>query len=174
DEPGIRDGLAAWFRLQGLEVATAGDVASALERLPAARVVVTDWRLPDGDALAILAAARVPVVVVSGHPGEVDESRAALVLRKPVAPRALHEHVAALLDRGDARPAPRLRRDVAARFEAFRRLVAAAHARDDGPFVVLCGHLPPEVPPEARAALAELGGDLRLVRTRDATRVTLR
>jgi len=96
DEPGIREGLAALLRLRGHEVHTAADVASATElaRAHDFDLVLTDWRLPDGNALPLFDEGEAPVVVISGHPEEVVVSpRVLAVLQKPLMPDRLFELV---------------------------------------------------------------------------------
>ena len=92
DEDGIRDGLAALLRLRGHEVRTAADRRSALAMLhdQTFDVLLTDWRLPDGDAADLIATATCPVVAASGHPEEVrGGDRLFAVLQKPIAPARL-------------------------------------------------------------------------------------
>lgn len=162
DEAGIREGLAALLRLKGHEVHPAGDVAAALALLAEQdfELVITDWRLPDGTAAAVLAAASCPVVAISGHPAEVDRTpNLRTVLAKPVAPAEL---LALLAAAAPPAPAPaELPLDV-------QDLVAAAEAllgsrpqlQDDGTFLRLRAPLPGAgVPPALRA----LGGDLRVL-----------
>ncbi|MBK8101575.1 MAG: response regulator [Planctomycetes bacterium] len=166
DEPGIREGLAMLLRRRGHEVHTAADVAGGLtalrERQP--DVVITDWRLPDGDAAAIVAGSSCPVLVASGHPDEVGRHAALRqVLTKPVAPaRLLHllDELAAERPVVPSRPAAadRLPRDVAAVIAELRTAAQDDfEVTDDGTFVTVRGRLPsPSIGAWARA-----GGDLR-------------
>src|SRR5580765_956645 len=92
DEDGIRLGLAALLRLRGHEVLTAADCAGALALLagPPFDLLLTDWRLPDGDAGPLIARARCPVVAASGHPEEVRGGEELFaVLGKPILPAKL-------------------------------------------------------------------------------------
>ena len=70
DEPGIREGLAMLLRRRGFEVVTAADCAAAQACLDEQSfdVVVTDWRLPDGVALAFLRDCEVPAIAVPANP----------------------------------------------------------------------------------------------------------
>jgi CheY-like chemotaxis protein len=100
DEEGIRDGLASFLRHHGHDVYTAASVAEGAALLAAHTfaVMVTDWRLTDGNAqplLAQAAARALPALVITGCPEEI-AAGAARVLRKPVPPDALLAHIAAL------------------------------------------------------------------------------
>jgi CheY-like chemotaxis protein len=168
DEPGIREGLAAFLRLRGHEVRTAGDCAAAGTLLAAQdfELLCTDWRLPDGTAGPLLQAAACPVVVISGYPEEVVRApNLREVLGKPVAPARLAAVVQAIA----APPPPPadavlddlpgdVRRVVGAALAVID--AAAAEVTDDGAFVTLCApwpgdHLLPE--------FTDLGGDLRVL-----------
>jgi CheY-like chemotaxis protein len=167
DEPGIREGLAAFLRLRGHEVRTAGDRASALRLLAEQEfeLVCTDWRLPDGTGEPLLRAAACPVIVISGYPEEVCTApNLHTVLGKPVAPAALVAVVQAL----GAAPPPAdaslddLPCDVRRALGAALGIVdtQAAEITDDGAFVTLRApwpgdHLLPE--------FSGLGGDLRVL-----------
>lgn len=98
DELGIREGLASFLRLKGVEVCTAGRCDEALSLLAGERfdVVLTDWHLEDGVAAAIVDRSTAPVVVVSGYPEEVAGGpQLARVLSKPVAPAAMLDELRA-------------------------------------------------------------------------------
>jgi DNA-binding response OmpR family regulator len=110
------DFLATYERLlrrQGYEVMTATSRAAGLAAVAAERLdlVISDLRLPDGDGLDVVRAARgvpdpPPVIVVTGYPS--DETRRAATaagatafFAKPFAAAGLLEAVRASLD-GDA------------------------------------------------------------------------
>ena len=98
DEVGIREGLATFLRLKGIEVRTAGRCDEALELLATHGfdAVLTDWHLEDGVAAPLLEASPVPVFVVSGYPEQVTAGpNLARVLSKPVAPAAMLEQLQA-------------------------------------------------------------------------------
>ena len=157
DEPGLRDGLAAWLRRQGLEVRTAPDCAGARAALAAGEafdVVVTDWRLPDGLASSFLAGVGVPVLAVSGHPEEVVRVPAMrAVLGKPTAPRALLAAIHAAAGDPPAAPAgpapadlPVDVHDAIAAFVALLPAGAVPEIADDGTFVAVEATVPPGTP----------------------------
>lgn len=171
DEPGIREGLAALLRRRGHEVSTAASVGAALAQLREQQfdVVITDWRLPDGIAEPVVAAARCPVIAASGHPEEVTRhANLAQVLTKPVGPTQLLECMAAV-----AAPAPAaaavaldplagLPIDTRSCIAAGLALLAAdgCELLDDGAFVTLRCPLPGD---HVLPALEQLGGDLRVL-----------
>ena len=116
DESGIREGLATLLRRRGLEVFTADDCRTAADgiRRHAPDVVVTDWRLPDGRAALFVGSCESPVVVISGHPEEVERGAAVReVLAKPVTPAHLIEVVTRCVAAPDSGQ-PSLSRDVQA------------------------------------------------------------
>jgi DNA-binding response OmpR family regulator len=166
DEPGIREGLAAWLRRQGLDVRTAADCAAARAALAEPfDVVVTDWRLPDGLAASFLGEVRVPVLAVSGHPEEVDASPAlCAVLTKPMAPSRLLAAIRAAVPGVPAGadtdvPVRALPGDVVAALDAFRAQLppdAGWQLADDGTFVVATA----TVAAAAARAVASADGDL--------------
>lgn len=179
DEPGIREGLGALLRLKGHEVRTAADVAAALALLRATPfdAVVTDWRLPDGDAAPLLEASPCPVVAMSGHPEEVMAAVAPFaVLGKPVAPAALLDVLVAAAAAGAAEPpAPfvpsRDAQEVLDRALALLGDPPAATIACDATFAVLRAPLADD---RVLAAVAELGGDLRVLAPEGAPEVELR
>jgi len=74
DEPAVRFAVADFLRGQGYEVAEAATLAAAQEAFTLAPpdAAVVDHRLPDGDALELLAwlrdaQAAVPVIILTGH-----------------------------------------------------------------------------------------------------------
>lgn len=177
DEPGIREGLAALLRRKGHEVHTAGDCAAAAARLAERSfdLVITDWRLPDGTAAAFVADCPCPVVAVSGHPEEVEVHAAVReVLTKPVSPARLLEVLALHAAPPPPPPAPRpLPADVQQVVAAALRELGAGEAdlEDDGTFVVLRAALTDD---SVLPALAELGGDLRVLAPGGKVRIELR
>ncbi|MEM7199173.1 MAG: response regulator [Planctomycetota bacterium] len=100
DEPGIREGLAAFLRIKGHIVRLAETCASGLA---AARdevfdAVITDWRLGDGTGDQVVRASDCPAVVMSGYPEEVTGlGDAVTVLRKPVTPATLLQQLEQLV-----------------------------------------------------------------------------
>jgi len=169
DEPGIREGLATLLRRKGHEVQTAGDCAAALAQLAERTfdLVITDWRLPDGTASRFIADCPCPVVAVSGHPEEVEVHACVReVLTKPVSPARLLELLAATAPATSDSAAGRvsdLPRDVAEVVSAAIAVLgcpAAVELEDDGAFVVLRAPLASDA---LLPALAELGGDLRVL-----------
>jgi CheY-like chemotaxis protein len=194
DEPGIREGLAAWLRRQGVDVRTAADCAQAREALATAAfdVVVTDWRLPDGLASSFLGAVAAPVLAVSGYPEEV-ERRAPLraVLTKPIAPSRLLAAIREAAPAGAAAPdgstaalapargaataatAASLPVDVQDALACFRATLPPATAcelDDDGTFV----HAAANVPAAVARGIASEHGDLQVRTEGDGARVVLR
>ena len=178
DEPGIREGLAALLRRKGHEIRTADDCASAAAAIEAETfdVVVTDWRLPDGNASRFVVDCPWPVVAVSGHPEEVEQHAAVrTVLQKPVSPSRLLAAIEAARETStdEVTTAP-LPSDVRRVLDAAQSAVPAgtvARVEDDGTFVVWSAELADDGP---IAALRELGGDLRVRRSPTTVRVELR
>jgi CheY-like chemotaxis protein len=146
DEEGIREGLAAILRLRGHVVRTADSCARAASALAdeSFDLIVSDWRLGDGDASTFLEGCDVPAIVSSGHVELVRGERptnVVEVLGKPVAPDALvailaqHDPRLVLTPQGGL-PSTRaesertdlagvaLPADTASRVELLRRLVA--------------------------------------------------
>jgi len=112
------DFLATYERLlrrQGYEVLMATSRAAGLAALDGEppHLVISDLRLPDGDGLDVVRAARaarepVPVIVVTGYPS--DETRraalaagAAIFLAKPFAAAALLATIRSIVDGAGAR-----------------------------------------------------------------------
>jgi CheY-like chemotaxis protein len=164
DEPGIREGFAALLRLRGHEVHTAADLAAADALLSAHDfdVLLSDWRLPDGDASVLLPKARCPVLVLSGHPDEVQRhERVVAVLAKPVMPDRLFEALASLVPTPRPKALPPLPRDAARVVaKALELLGPAAEVADDGVFVTVRGPCPSG---RLAEAFADLGGDVRVL-----------
>lgn len=104
DEEGIREGLASFLRHHGHTVATAQSCAGAQAALQAERfdVLVTDWRLTDGNAGPLLHSG-LPTIVITGCADEVPEASA--VLRKPILPGELLREL--VLRVPSLRPIPR-------------------------------------------------------------------
>ena len=112
------DFLASYERLlrrEGYEVATATSRATGLAALAGEppHLLISDLRLPDGDGLDVVRAARgardpVPVIVVTGHPSD-EVRRAALaagattLLAKPFAAAVLLAAVRSSVDGTGAR-----------------------------------------------------------------------
>jgi DNA-binding NtrC family response regulator len=102
DEAYVRDSLCAVLSDEGWEALPASGVAAALDVLSrrAVDVVVSDLRMPGGDAIELLerlgnGADRVPVIVVTGVGTLPDAVRAMKAgaydfLQKPIDPEALH------------------------------------------------------------------------------------
>ncbi|MEZ5966907.1 MAG: response regulator [Planctomycetota bacterium] len=103
DEEGIREGLASFLRHHGHVVHTAASCAAARAvcSSEALDVMVTDWRLDDGNARGLLDQ-RLPAIVITGCPEEIDAGHA-VVLRKPVLPAALLGEIDACVDRSTER-----------------------------------------------------------------------
>lgn len=102
DDPFILDSLFQLLQEEGYDVVRAGDVAEATRQLRAEGeldVILTDLKLPDGDAIQILTLARdlrpnVPAIVFSGvgtlrHAVDAMKAGALDFLSKPVDPDAL-------------------------------------------------------------------------------------
>lgn len=176
DEAGIREGLAALLRRRGHEVRTAADCAAATTALADDYdVLVTDWRLPDGVAGSFLAAARGPVIAVSGHPEEIGpEHRLAAILTKPVRPTELM----AAIDAAAQVALPKALEDaasdpVAVALAAFADSLpagSAARIYDDGVFATVVADLPDGEPPPSAPAT----GDFHLARHGGRWRVSWR
>lgn len=111
------DFLATYERLlrrEGFEVVTATSRAAGLAVLAAEApvLVISDLRLPDGDGLDVVRAARlaspVPVIVVTGYPSD-ETRRAALTagattfLAKPFAAAMLLAAIRSSLDGAEGR-----------------------------------------------------------------------
>ena len=78
DDPGVRFGIREFLEAKGLDVEEAGSCEEALEafRREPPDLVVSDYRLPDANALELLPRLRsidegVPVVILTGH-GSID------------------------------------------------------------------------------------------------------
>jgi two-component system response regulator PilR (NtrC family) len=113
DEPDIRELLEITLGRMQLEVATAGDFASAIRQLGSQRfdLVLTDMRLPDGDGLDLVEWIQghrpgVPVAVITAH-GNVEAAVRALKLgafdfiSKPLDLAALRKLITATLKLGE-------------------------------------------------------------------------
>ena len=112
------DFLATYERLlrrQGYEVLTATSRAAGLAALAGEplHLVISDLRLPDGDGLDVVRAARdarepAPVIVVTGYPSD-ETRRAALaagattLLAKPFAAAVLLASIRSIVDGAGAR-----------------------------------------------------------------------
>jgi DNA-binding NtrC family response regulator len=78
DEPGIRFGVQGFLGAHGFEVTCAEDCKSALDsfRSSAPDLVITDYMLPDGNALELMPRlkegdAPAPIIILTGH-GSID------------------------------------------------------------------------------------------------------
>ena len=96
DEPDIHDILAMVLRGEGYQVDVAETVAEGMAFLDRWRyaLVITDWRLPDGDGLRIADAAAgldAKTIVMSGYLFQVPGGRADRheTLMKPLRPREI-------------------------------------------------------------------------------------
>ena len=112
------DFLATYERLlrrQGYDVLTAKSRSAGLAALPGEplHLVISDLRLPDGDGLDVVRAARdarepAPVIVVTGYPSD-ETRRAALaagattLLAKPFAAAVLLASIRSIVDGAGAR-----------------------------------------------------------------------
>jgi len=180
DEPGIREGLAILLRRRGFEVHTAGDCATASEHLAnqVFDVVVTDWRLPDGFAATFAAGSPAPVLAVSGHPEEVEQTGSIChVMAKPVRPAELLDRIALCVEQQGptaeseaevplARDVQLVLDDVVAQLPADAEILC----HDDGTFIVLRARMPKRLQP----GLTHRGGDLRVVTTDGSCEIELR
>jgi DNA-binding NtrC family response regulator len=119
DESVVCDCIRLVLEADGLTVATAGDVASALQHqaLPACRLLICDLMLPDRSGIELVLAARaqrpgLPIVVITGyatttHNLQAIEAGADDFLPKPfdeeellrVVHRALAKHLAGSKER---------------------------------------------------------------------------
>jgi CheY-like chemotaxis protein len=172
DEPGIRDGLAAFLRLKGHSVRTAESLAAARRLLAAEAfdLIVADWHLGDGTAGDLLSASPLPAVVVSGFVGEIEPLPRWRVLEKPVAPEQLLQCLALAAPAATAEPRPPdpvqgLPADAADFLRLALHLAGDpgdAGVADDGEFVTLTATLVDQ--DEARLErLLALGGDQRVL-----------
>ena len=114
DEPDIRELLGITLGRMQIQVATAGDYASAIRQLGSERfdLVLTDMRLPDGDGLDLVEWIQdhrpgVPVAVITAH-GNVEAAVRALKLgafdfiSKPLDLVALRKLITATLKLGES------------------------------------------------------------------------
>jgi DNA-binding NtrC family response regulator len=112
DKESLRTMLEEMLRAEGWGVAGAGNGTEAIERLRAGEnvdLVLTDWRLPGSDGLAVLDAARsldatVPVIVMTAF-GSIETAVEAMkrgaedFITKPVDPELLRLLVARSIER---------------------------------------------------------------------------
>ncbi|MEM7612136.1 MAG: sigma-54 dependent transcriptional regulator [Pseudomonadota bacterium] len=116
DEPDIRDLLGMTVSAMDLETKTAGDIASAKEKLSKRRfdLCLTDMRLPDGDGLQLVQYIQqqypgLPVAVITAH-GSVEAAVNALksgafdFLSKPLDLNNLRGIISTALQLDDATP----------------------------------------------------------------------
>jgi DNA-binding response OmpR family regulator len=115
DEPMVRDVLERYLRLEGFEVATAGDGQQALERFAEDRphLVLLDLMLPRIDGLEVFrrmrAASTTPVIMLTARGEETDrvvglELGADDYVTKPFSPREVIARVRAVLRRTEGGP----------------------------------------------------------------------
>ena len=110
DEPGIRDGLAVVLRMRGHRVRVAASAADALavRKENGVELLLTDFKLPDGDGLELTREFRtlrpeLPVLVMTGHAsapvrealGRMDRCR---LVEKPIRPADVARMVDELLE----------------------------------------------------------------------------
>lgn len=179
DEAGLRESLAAFLRLRGHRVRDAAgvDEALALLRVEVFDAVVTDWRLGDDDASAIVGSAHGPCVVVSGYPEDVVEHPAiTMLLAKPVPPSRLAAVLADLEGTAGAGPCPggacidRLPADTRDRVRVVLAILddpESVRVDDDGSFVTIEGRI--SAPERWVGLLDGIGGDLRVITDEDAS-----
>jgi len=119
DEPGIREGLAAVLRMRGHRVrcaSSAGD-ALAVRNERGIELLLTDFKLPDGDGLTLVREFRgvrpeLPVLLMTGHASAAVRDALARMpgsrlVEKPIRPaevaRLVEELLAPRVTRDDAR-----------------------------------------------------------------------
>lgn len=175
DDPDTRELYRILLESVGYRVYCAGDVrtAAALASRTTPHVVVTDWRLPDGDGFAVCAALHartasrhVPIVAVSGlsmEPAMVADARArgiTSVLVKPAAPDDILRAVRVANEIGTAR-------QLRAAAQRFRRYAAKAarcsQRRPANPFPIDAGAL-------VSRAVARSGENITLLIADDTAR----
>lgn len=114
DEPDIRELLSITLERMNIDVATAGDIATATRELRANAIdlCLTDMRLPDGDGLSVVEwiqkhKPHLPVAVITAH-GNIETAVRALKLgafdfiSKPLDVAALRKLITATLKLGDS------------------------------------------------------------------------
>src|SRR3954449_3834003 len=119
DEPAVRATLERALRLDGYEVALAGDGAEALAQAPGFDALLLDGVMPRVDGLEVCrrlrrAGDRTPILMLTARDGIEDrvlglDSGADDYLVKPFALREMRARVRALLRRADPEPGERLR-----------------------------------------------------------------
>jgi CheY-like chemotaxis protein len=162
DEPGIREGLAAVLRLRGHRVRCAATAGEALRSChePGLDLLLTDFKLPDGDGLTLAREFRaerpdLPVLLMTGHASpELRATFASLahsrLVEKPVRPAEVARVIEELLAARPGRGAHRSRLDALPpeeRVHVEARLAGACHDTCDrlslAAFAVsLCGGQP--------------------------------
>lgn len=139
DDRDTRELYRLVFELTGYRIVEAATVADCVRLVSTLRpdALMTDWRLPDGDGLALCAQVhhmpamrRMPILVVTGvslSPEVIERARAlgcARFMQKPVDPEALVEAVTTLVD-------ARAARDLRAAVVRIRRSCARARSGAD-------------------------------------------
>jgi len=160
DEDGIRFAVSSFLEAQGWAVEQSASCEEARRQVRANRpdVVVLDYRLPDGDALALMpsladSGAAIPTVILTGH-GSIDlavraiKAGAQQFLTKPVELPSLHVLLEKMLEsaRETQRAVTRRARRKKRRYDPFvggsdaiRHLEDRAHrvAASDHPVLIL-------------------------------------
>ncbi len=119
DEPDLVATYRRLLRRHGLQVVSARSRAQALATLPASspRLLIVDLRLPDGDGLDVVRAARAlptptPVIVITGMTSAAMREAAmsagaSAFINKPFSTEALSNLVRSILDLDGPGPAKR-------------------------------------------------------------------
>jgi DNA-binding response OmpR family regulator len=112
DEPAIAESLAYSLEREGYEVATAGTLADAEDKIADADLIILDLMLPDGSGFDVLAGLRrverpPAVIILSSRDQEADrvaglETGADDYVTKPFSPREVVARVRAVLRRIDS------------------------------------------------------------------------
>jgi DNA-binding response OmpR family regulator len=104
DEPDLGDLLAMSLKMAGYDAEFVTDAATARRRLDGLRydLVISDWRLPDGDGLALVdhaASLGAKTMIISAYLFQMsDAPQRHEYLMKPMRPREFAAAVARLLD----------------------------------------------------------------------------
>jgi DNA-binding response OmpR family regulator len=101
DEPTVAESIAGALS-DGFSVSTAATVADAVRQLRGTdfAAVLLDCMLPDGETTEIIAAAetrKVPVILMSGDPWQIDSADSHLFLTKPFSIEKLQRTLRAVL-----------------------------------------------------------------------------
>jgi DNA-binding response OmpR family regulator len=104
DEPDLGELLATSLKMAGYEVDFVTDAATGRRRLESIRydLVISDWRLPDGDGLALVDHAAdlgAKTMIISAYLFQIsDAPQRHEYMMKPMRPREFAAAVARLLD----------------------------------------------------------------------------